>query len=47
MPGGKRTGKEKPDGTLLKTFGKTDGITSGEMQRTAMRVLNLCLNYID
>lgn len=47
MPGGKRTGKEKPDGTLLKTFGKTDGITSGEMQRTAMRVLNLCLDYID
>jgi beta-glucosidase len=47
MPGGKRTGKGKPDGTLLKTFGKTDGITSGEMQRTAMRVLNLCLDYID
>lgn len=47
MPGGKRTGKEKPDGTLLKTFGKTDGITSGEMQRTAMRVLKLCLEYIE
>jgi beta-glucosidase len=47
MPGGKRTGKSKPDGTLLETFGKTDGITSGEMQRTAMRVLNLCLDYID
>ena len=47
MPGGKRVGKEKPDGTLLETFGKTDGITSGEMQRSAMRVLNLCLNYID
>ena len=47
MPGGKRTGKRKPDGTLLKTFGKTDGITSGEMQRTAMRVLKLCMDYID
>ncbi len=47
MPGGKRTGKSKPDGTLLATFGKTDGITSGEMQNVAMHVLNLCLNYID
>lgn len=47
MPGGKRTGKHKPDGTLLKTFGKIDGITTGEMQRTAMFVLNMCLNYID
>ena len=47
MPGGKRTGKHKPDGTLLKTFGKIDGITTGEMQRTAMFVLNMCLNFID
>lgn len=44
MPGGKRTGKSKPDGTLLKTFGKTDGITLAEMQRTAERVLNLCMD---
>ena len=47
MPGGKRTGKHKPDGTLLKTFGKIDGITSGEMQRTAMFVLNMCMDFID
>lgn len=47
MPGGDRVGKEKPDGTLLKTFGKEDGITSGEMQRTAMRVLNLCLEFTE
>ena len=47
MPGGDRVGKEKPDGTLLKTFGKANGITSGEMQRTAMRVLNLCLGFIE
>lgn len=47
MPGGKRTGKSKPDGTLLETFGKTDGITSGEMQQVAMHVLGVCLNYID
>ena len=47
MPGGERVGKAKPDGTLLKTFGKEYGITSGEMQRTAMRVLNLCLEFIE
>lgn len=46
MPGGDRLGKEKPDGTLLKTLGKSEGITTGEMQRTAKRVLKLCLKYI-
>lgn len=46
MPGGDRLGKEKPDGTLLKTLGKKEGITTGEMQRTAKRVLKLCLKYI-
>lgn len=46
MPGGDRMGKEKPDGTLLKTLGRAEGITTGEMQRTAKRVLNLCLKYI-
>ncbi len=43
MPGGKRTGKKKPDGTLLKTYKKEDGITLGEMQRTAKNVLNLVM----
>ena len=43
MPGGKRTGKKKPDGTLLETYKKENGITLGEMQRTAKNVLNLCL----
>ncbi len=43
MPGGKRTGPKKPDGTLLKTYGKSDGITLGEMQRTAKAVVNLTL----
>ncbi len=43
MPGGKRTGKKKPDGTLLKTYKKEDGITLGEMQRTARNVLNLVM----
>ena len=34
---GKKT--EKPDGTLLATYGKKDGITLGEMQRVAKNVL--------
>ena len=43
MPGGKRTGKKKPDGTLLKTYGKKDGITLGEMQATAKHVLGVVM----
>ncbi len=43
MPGGKRTGRKKPDGTLLKTYGKPDGILLGEMQRTAEKVLRLVI----
>ena len=43
MPGGKRTGKKKPDGTLLKTYGKKDGITLGEMQDVAKHVLNVVM----
>ena len=43
MPGGNRTGKRKPDGTLLKTYGKPEGITLGEMQQTAKRVVELSL----
>ena len=46
MPGGsggilRLFGKkaEKPDGTLLATYGKKDGITLGEMQRVAKNVL--------
>ena len=44
MPGGSRTGKRKPDKTLLETYGKSEGITAGEMQRTAMRVLKLSMS---
>ena len=44
MPGGKRVGKQKPDKTLLKTYGKKDGITLGEMQRTAKNVLRFCMH---
>ncbi len=43
MPGGKRVGKQKPDGTLLETYGKADGITLGELQRTAQNVLRYCM----
>ena len=43
MPGGKRSGRRKPDGTLLKTYGKPDGITLGELQRTAEHVLGVVM----
>ena len=47
MPGGGRTGKwKRPDGTLLKTYGKNEGITLGEMQRTAMNVINFAMNKV-
>ncbi len=41
MPGGKLISffSRKPDGTLLATYGKKDGITLGEMQYCAMHVL--------
>lgn len=44
MPGGKKVGKQKSDGTLLKTYGKEDGITLGEMQYCAKNVLNFAMN---
>ena len=44
MPGGKRSGKRKSDGTLLKTYGKKDGITLGEMQEVAKHVLSVVLD---
>ncbi len=46
MPGA-RTSVSKsaePDGTLLETYGKENGITLGEMQRSAENVLNFILN---
>jgi beta-glucosidase len=41
MPGGRRPGdkREKPDGTLLATYKKENGITLGEMQEAARNVL--------
>ena len=44
MPGGGRTGRRKPDGTLLKTLGKKDGITLGELQRNAVQILGYVIN---
>lgn len=43
MPGGARVGSKKPDGTLLKTLGDEDGITLGELQRSAGNVLNFIM----
>lgn len=45
MPGDFRRNarRYKSDGSLLKTLGKKDGITIGELQRTAENVLNLIL----
>lgn len=45
MPGGaSRLPLRISDGTLLKTFGKEEGITLGEMQRSAMNVLRFAMN---
>ncbi len=45
MPGGGRVCiVKKPDGTLLKTLGKNEGITYGEMQRSAMNILRFAMN---
>lgn len=44
MPGGSRLGIRRSDGTLLKTYGKPEGITLGEMQRTATNVLRLAMH---
>ncbi|MBR6531245.1 MAG: glycoside hydrolase family 3 C-terminal domain-containing protein [Clostridia bacterium] len=49
MPGvnGRFGSTKHPDPTLYETLGKKDGITIGEIQRSAKNVLNLCLDYID
>lgn len=45
MPGGFRhiEKKYKSDGSLLKTLGRQNGITRGELERTAKNVLELAL----
>lgn len=44
MPGGSRTGKRVPDGTLLGSLGKEGGITTGEMQKNAAEILRMIIN---
>ncbi len=44
MPGGKRVGKKKSDGTLLKTYSSPNGITLGEMQYCAKNVLKFVMD---
>lgn len=45
MPGNRFHGdpRQRPDGTLLSTYGKPDGITLGEMQKSAKHVLRCVL----
>ncbi len=43
MPGNRMFHANKPDGTLLETYGKPEGITLGEMQRTAANVLRFVM----
>ena len=43
MPGGARTGKHEPDGSLKKSAKAKQGVTFGEMQRCAMDVLGMIL----
>ena len=45
MPGGRNPmdRKEKPDGTLLATYGKANGITLGELQEAARNVLRCAM----
>ena len=46
MPGGARTGKRKPDGTLKKSMKVKDGVTLGELQQCAMHVLQMAMAYV-
>ncbi|MBR0112203.1 MAG: glycoside hydrolase family 3 C-terminal domain-containing protein [Clostridia bacterium] len=48
MPGGARAGKysKKPDGTLLETLGRKDGITRGELIGNAKTVLSLAMKKL-
>lgn len=47
MPGGSRTGKRVPDGTLLESLGRNEGITLAELRENAEYVLTFALNFID
>lgn len=47
MPGGPRVGIKKPDGSMKAARKAKDGITLGELQRSAMNVLKYTMNKID
>ena len=47
MPGGARTGKRKPDGTLKAGYKAKGGVTLGEMQLCAMHVLKMAMDKLD
>ncbi len=44
MPGGDRTGKRAPDGTLLASMGKEGGIVTGELQKNAADILGMIIS---
>ncbi len=44
MPGGGRTGRRKPDGSIAKALKAEDGLTLGELQQNAMQILNFVMN---
>ena len=43
MPGGNRTGKRIPDGTLLESMGKEGGMTTAELQKNASQILGMII----
>ena len=47
MPGGSRLGYRIPDGSIQASYRAKDGITLGELQRTAMNVLKFAMNKLD
>lgn len=44
MPGGPRVTNKKPDGSMKKSFKREDGITLGELQRSAKNVLKYAMD---
>lgn len=48
MPGAANRGihRKKSDGTILKSLKSKDGLTVGELQRSAKNVLNLCIIHL-
>ena len=47
MPGGSRLGYRIPDGSIKASYSSKDGITLGELQRSAMNVLRFAMNKLD